>query len=223
MNCFSLPERHNRLESLAMDVEKFHALVQQLNDHKSALQTKVEEYNAELARKEEMMRKKEARITELRHIIDTQEYSQDDINQLEREKRKLEEEVNMAIDARMKHEEVTLKSAIDLEKRFRELREVVEEFNGKVESMGLHKSLENSSLLISIQKEKAHEMDQSVLLGGVNLKSEIMPILNTLAGDYSEKARTLRKKLIELSSMQEQMENAITEMSEEIKVNRSPR
>lgn len=212
-----LPERHNRLESLAMDVEKFHALVEQLNEHKASLQTKVEEYTVELARKEELMAKKEARITELKHIIDTQEYSQDDINQLEREKRKLEEEVNMAIDARMKHEEITLKSAIDLEKRFRELREVVEEFNGKVESMGLHKSLENSALLISIQKEKAHEMDQSLLLGGVNLKSEVMPILSTMAGDYSEKARTLRKRLIELSSKQEEMENAIAEMNEEIK------
>jgi len=201
-----------------MDVEKFHALVQQLNEHKASLQTKVEEYTLELTRKEEMMTTKDARITELKHIIDTQEFSQDDINQLERERKKLEEEVNMAINARMKHEEITLKSALDLEKRFRELREVVEEFNGKVESMGLHKSLDKSKLLISIQKEKAHELDQRLLFGGVNLKSEIMPILSTMAGDYSEKARILRKKLIELSSKQEEFEIAISEMNEEIKV-----
>lgn len=200
-----------------MEVEKFDALVQQLNDHKAALLPKVEEYTLELARKEELMQKKENRIKELKHIIETQEFTQNDINQLEREKKKLQEEVNMSIQARMRHEEVTLKSAIDLEKRFSELREVVEEFNLKIESMDLEKAVQ-CKVLISIQKDMAKETDQRLLLGGVSLKSDVIPVLNSMIGELSEKASALRRTLIDLSTKKSILENCISELNEEVKV-----
>ena len=89
----SLSHRQRHLEDLATDIEKFHVLVQQLSDHKAALLKKVQGNSTILKEKEEKLEKKEVRLSQLHDLIVHQEYSMEDIHNLECDKANLEEKI----------------------------------------------------------------------------------------------------------------------------------
>jgi len=204
------------LEDLANDIEKFHVLVQQLTAHKAALSIKVEDNTAQLQTKEEELEKKEAKLNQLRHVIEHQEFSMEDIHKLENEKGNVEEKIRQTTKVKEVNETTTLNKAMDLSKLFDDAHSIVEDFNSRIEV--LFPKDEASSHMISIQKSAAHEQDQSLLLGGVDLKGMIVPSWTNKKHAYTEKISQLRRDVFDLTDQKEASEEAVSEINSEIEV-----
>lgn len=211
----SLPVSRQRLEDLATDVEKFHELVFQLNEHKATLIKKVEDSTIEVKKKENALEKKKAKINHLRSLIETQECSKDDIHKLEYEKANLEEKIQLTAKSKQEIEDGTLRTAMDAKNRLDELCAVVEVYNQQIEESGVE---ESKKFQISIQKRSAHEADESILLGGVDMKNDVLPIWNNEKRELLDKAKQLRRDVMILTDSKESSEHAVSEIQDETEV-----
>ena len=213
----SLSHRQRHLEDLATDIEKFHVLVQQLSDHKAALLKKVQDNSTILKEKEEKLEKKEVRLSQLHDLIVHQEYSMEDIHNLECDKANLEEKIRQVGKAKESKENSTLKKAMDLKNLFDNLHLIVDKFNSKIQTL-FKEEIDISHNTISIQKPLAHEQDQSILLGGVDLKGKLVPWWSKQKNDYIEKISQLRRDLFDLADKKEASDEDVSDINREIEV-----
>ena len=217
----SLPANENRLEDLAKDLETFHDLVNQLNTHKNTLSEKVQERKAELQIKKTELEKMEKRIQGLLETIASQEYSIEDVYQLEREKITLEESMNQTLNRREEHEKMTLEKEQDLKRELERLDRFIIPYNECMEKLALQDSgFDDSSMsmMISVQKNMAHEKKQELLLGNVNLKSRIIPMLQKMEEKYIEETTKLRSQMYELKERKNKTEEEMIEKKEKVEV-----
>jgi len=207
-----LPDSRQRLEDLATDVEKFHELVFQLNEHKATLAKKVEDSTIEVKKKEHALEKKKAKVNHLRSLVETQECSIDGIHKLEHEKANLEEKIQMMAKAKQEIEDGTLRTAMDVKTRLDELCAVVEVYNRQIEESGAE---ESKKFQISIQKCLAHEVDESMLLGGVDMRNDVLPSWNDEKRELLDKAKQFRRDIMSLTDSKESSEQAVSEIQDE--------
>ena len=83
----ALPELEKRQEDLSSDLEKFHQLIEQLNDHKAALEKKVESRSAELDRNQVDLSAINERVAELKNAVAGQDLSAEDVRRMQGEVR----------------------------------------------------------------------------------------------------------------------------------------
>ena len=225
----SLPERERHLEDLANDIEKFHALVQQLREHKAALEKKVHDSSKQLQEQEDTLEKKEAKLDHLRQVIENQEFSMDDIHKLESEVANIQEKIRQTKIAKEKNEDVTLNKALELNKLFDDLHVIAEDFNLKLVRLfqngngngngdgNVSDNDKISAHIISIQKTCAHDEDQKALLGGLDLM-ESMNVWRKEKIKLSEKNSQLRRDVFELTDKKEESEEVVKETNGNIEV-----
>jgi len=212
-----LPQRESNLEDLANDIEKFAMLVQQLTEHKATLAKKVDDNTAQLKSKEEEIEKKEAKLNHLRSVIENQAFSKEDIHKLENEKANMEEKVRQTRKMKEVNEQATLTKAMELNKMFGYLHPIVEAFNSRIEAL-FPKEDEASPYMISIQKDAAHEQDQSILLGGVDLKGTLVPKWSREKQQHVENISQLRRDLFDLTDKKEESDEAVSDIKGDIEV-----
>jgi len=212
-----LPQRESNLEDLANDIEKFAMLVQQLTEHKATLAKKVDDNTAQLKSKEEEIEKKEAKLNHLRSVIENQAFSKEDIHKLENEKANMEEKVRQTRKMKEVNEQATLTKAMELNKMFGYLHPIVEAFNSRIEAL-FPKEDEASPYMISIQKDAAHEQDQSILLGGVDLKGTLVPKWSREKQQHVENISQLRRDLFDLTDNKEESDEAVSDIKGDIEV-----
>jgi SMC interacting uncharacterized protein involved in chromosome segregation len=214
----SLPSHETRLEGLANDLETFHDLVDQLNQHKNALSEKVQERNAELEIKKTELEKMEQRIQDLIEAIATQEYSKEDVYQLEREKAMLEESVAQTIRKREEQESLHLNKEIELKREFERLERFVAPYNEQIKEFPVGNNDDELVTQISIEKTLIDEKQQEMLLGKVDLKNKIIPLLQTMVQDDIDETTKLRSGLYELKDEQVKTEEEVMEQKDRIDV-----
>jgi SMC interacting uncharacterized protein involved in chromosome segregation len=214
----SLPSHETRLEGLANDLETFHDLVDQLNQHKNALSEKVQERNAELEIKKTELEKMEQRIQDLIEAIATQEYSKEDVYQLEREKAMLEESVAQTIRKREEQESLHLNKEIELKREFERLERFVAPYNEQIKEFPVGNNDDELVTQISIEKTLIDEKQQEMLLGKVDLKNKIIPLLQTMVQDYIDETTKLRSGLYELKDEQVKTEEEVMEQKDRVDV-----
>lgn len=214
-----LPQRQTRLEELATDIEKFHELVRQLNEQKTARTQKVAEHTAELKQKEEQLQEKEANVNRLQNIIDTQDLSVGDVRELTVEHTQLQAEIDKVSRVKKGHDEETFKNYADLKKSFAKLEALSSAgFNAKVGKLDLmdeygRKPKTNIELYI----DRAHEEKQSRMLGGVDLKSGVIPLLSARKDRGNKQLSESRVELLKATDTIESSHATATETTDAMK------
>ena len=203
------------MEELAEGLEKFNVLVETLNQHKKELTEKVQERQAELELKEEEIEKTKKRIQELVETISNQEYSMEDVYQLEREKSQLKESIAQT-ELRCKEFDTQIANGkTELKRELERLERLIVPFNENIVELPMG---ENITSRIVVQKDSVHFDDQKVLLGNVDIKDNIIPTLKNLNEKYIDDTAHLKSKLNELMKEQVISEEEISENEDRVEV-----
>ena len=181
---------------------------------------KVQDFSIQLKEKEDELERKEAKINHLRSIVQTQEYTKDDIHKLEYEKANIEEKIKQIRKLKEENENVTLQKALSVKKMFDELQKIAQMFNDKISIM-FPDEKEASSYMISVKKELAQDQDQSIFLGGVDIKGTLMPRWMNEKQIYDEKKSQLQCESFDLTEKMQEGEDAISDINRDIEVSHS--
>ena len=211
-----MPAQQQRLEKLANNLEEFHALVNTLNAHKNELTSKVEERQADLQIKSTQITKIEQKIQSLIETITTQEYSLEDVHHLERRKAQLEETLEQTLLKRQEYETDILKRELELKKEIERLERLIVPYNELI--LNLPMDDENVVTQITVQKDLVDDKEQKVLLGKVDLKNKIIPIVNRMEENYHNETTKLRSNIYDMLKKEEEMEQNIKDYEEKSKV-----
>ncbi len=211
-----MPAQQQRLEKLANNLEEFHALVNTLNAHKNELASKVEERQADLQIKSTQITKIEQKIQSLIETITTQEYSLEDVHHLERQKAQLEETLEQTLLKRQEYETDILKRELELKKEIERLERLIVPYNELI--LNLPMDDENVVTQITVQKDLVDDKEQKVLLGKVDLKNKIIPIVNRMEENYHNETTKLRSNIYDMLKKEEEMEQNIKDYEEKTKV-----
>ncbi len=229
---YSLPQHEQRLEKLAQELEYFHELVEKMNQHKNEQYAKVQERNAELQVKKDKMSEIESRIQGLIDTIARQEYTKEDVHQLERKRDRLEESLGQLMKKREEYETVTVKSEIDLKREVERLERFVGPYNANIKELPIDQKYDNgvdddvdvdvdvdvAVTNITVEKEMTHEKEQKWLLGQVDLKNEVVPMLRKMEQKYLEETTKLRTKSYQLLDHQAKAEEDLVELKDRERV-----
>lgn len=207
-DCEDLPVHQTRLEELAKGLEDFHVLVETLNQHKKELTEKVKERQAELESKKEEIGKTEKRIQDLIETISNQEYSMEDVYQLERERAQLKESIAQTKTKSEEYESSIMNRQTELKRELERLERLVVPFNENIVELPMG---ENITTQIVVEKDLVHKNEQKILLGGADIKHEIISILNDLDEKYVDDTTSLKSKIYELMNEQVESEQEIGE------------
>jgi len=204
-----LPQRQQRLEQLAGDLEKYHELVRQLNEHKATQAQKVEERKEELQLKEKELQEKQDMIESLKEKIRTQKYSTQDVDKISAEKAQLQQTIDKHTSTKSEIDSNISRQNLRLEKGVEGLELKIQEYNDKVNELGL----DEQAYKIVLNKEKLNETEQRAVLNGVNIQKDVIPSLTTLKKELSDKTFTMRQKILELLDKQESKGDELKDIS----------
>ena len=201
------------------DLDQFHDLIRQMDDHVATLTQKKKDRAQEL----EDTNRKLARVTEsvksLKETISSQVMSVEDVQKMQNEQKGVEE----AIDRAMKLKEERLKALweveTELEKLWTDLESAVSEYNtklGELNTLSLV-SAKGVPMKIVINKDAALENDETKLLG-VNLTETVTSNLMACKQQYSEKLSEAKWKYQEALDQVDQSEEALNEAMANLKI-----
>ena len=190
------------------DLEQFRDLIRQMNDHIAALNQKVKERTEELSTTNKKLEKITAHTDSLKQTLEKQAVSLGDIQKVQSELKGVEEAMDRASALKEKLRASNWDCEEQLASLFTELEGLVSLFNGVLSEVALLPSMDDgvADLKIVLDKSKALEKDQSLLLG-VDLESFVHPKLVEYKESYvintAEASKTYQTTLESLEDSRE--------------------
>lgn len=186
--CGSLPSYMKKREDYAADLVQFHDLIRQMNEHKAALEKKVNEKNVELKRTNDQLDRMTRHVEDLKTAIAKQELSVTDVHKIESELKGLNEVIdrNQAV-KEQRNKNLSLHQE-ELAKYCFNLDAVVTEYNTKLSEL-LDLPDMNSQLgamKIRFNNEKLLLADQKQIVG-VDIQNQVHSLVNRCQDEYSAK------------------------------------
>jgi kinetochore protein NDC80 len=180
-----LPSYMKKREDYAIDLEQFHDLIRQMNEHKTTLEKKVKEKNTELKKTNEQLLKMSQHVDELRKSVATQELSVDDLHKIESEIKGLNEALERTLalkEQRSKklsfHEEELIKFTLDVDS-------VVTSYNTKLADLlhfpDMKSQLSNSKL--QFNRDNLLLPDQRQIVG-IDIQKEAHSLIVLCQDEY---------------------------------------
>ena len=217
-----LPELKKRREDYATDLEKFYDLVKKLEEHKAALQTKVEERTVELDKNEKELESITGRIGQLKSKVETQEVSVEDVRIMQNEKARVEERIAAASKSKNEMAKLAWEGEMELRGKFQEMQDSVGKYNEMASKLLLiPETAENARgerFEIELQQDYAQEDNLVNMFGGIDLENSIMCSIRNLKRTYSDRVSQSRQELSSMMDEQQVCEEAYTEVSDGVKI-----
>lgn len=211
----ALPELEKRQEDLSSDLEKFHQLIEQLNDHKAALEKKVESRSAELDRNQADLSAINERVTELKNAVASQDLSAEDVRRMQGERARVEEGLEKAFATKQQHSKELWEAETELNKVCDELEAAASVFNSKATELQLipetAKHSQGKKFKIVVDKALAEESDTNAMLGNVDIKNEVRPVIAQLKETMTGNMNVAKQELLNLLDQEEQAEEQLKE------------
>lgn len=122
------------------------------------------------------------------------------------------------------HDERALQAEADLRKSFAKLEALsCAGFNSKVGKMGLMDRYgRKRKTNIELDVHRAHEEKQDGMLGGVDLKTGVIPLLNERKEDSERQLSELRVELMKVTDTIESSHATVTDTKDAMKVSITP-
>ncbi|GMH47971.1 hypothetical protein TL16_g00188 [Triparma laevis f. inornata] len=203
----ALPELEKRQEDLSSDLEKFHQLIEQLNEHKAALEKKVETRGAELERNEADLAAIHSRVAELKTAVSQQDLSAEDVRRMQGERARVEDGLERAIASKQEHSKNLWDAETELNKIVEELDAAASVFNSKAKELQMTpetaKYSQGHRMTISIDKSKAEEEEAVV-------RPAIAQLKETVTGNMNSAKQELLNLLDQEEHAEEELKDAMT-------------
>jgi kinetochore protein NDC80 len=189
----SLPTYAKKREDYATDLETFHDLIRQMDEHKTQLAQKVKERTVELAETEQKLQKMNAYVEDIKKTVESQELSVDDIYRMENEQKGVNEAMDRVYTSKEQSRKALLKGEEELTGLCNKLDSVMADYNAKVGELALVPKLgpKFASSKATFHKDNMLDADQSKLLG-VDLQSAVRPLVLQSKTEYVEKGDQAR-------------------------------
>jgi kinetochore protein NDC80 len=161
-----------------------------MEEHKSALETKVKERTTELAEANEKLSNTNNRIEELKNTVNTQQLSVDDLRKLENEIKGVVEATERARALKEERKKAFLRSQEELTMHLNKLETVVTDYNHKVSQLTvLVPTLSSNGSKLKLQIHKDNRMTQSPnSLLGADVSDFVRPTIEAKRDEFEIKA-----------------------------------
>ena len=190
----SLPTYAKKREDYATDLEQFHDLIRQMDEHKAALEQKVKERTAELAETNAKLDKMNAHVQNLKNMIESQELSVEDIQKMEREQETVKEALDRALDLKEQRRKSLRSSEEQLVRFTHDLDAAMSDYNSKMLELACIPELgaKFGKTKATLNKDKMLESQSAML--GVDLQYKVRPIALENKKEYEGKAEDTKWK-----------------------------
>jgi len=215
----SLGSYAEKRESYATDLEQFHDLIRQMDEHKSQQEQKVKERTAELAETNSKLDRMTTYINELKQTIKEQEFSVDDIHKMESELKGLSEASDRAHAALDQQRKMLLASEKELVSVSNNLDSMTTSYNARVSALQLVPELSSTFAPFKAQldKEKLLETNQTRIVG-VDLIGTVQSAVRSTKDEFAATNRHDETTYNELVDQLNRSEDACKEAQAKVKI-----
>eukprot|EP00986_Skeletonema_menzelii_P020290 scaffold30745_cov160-Skeletonema_menzelii.AAC.4 len=212
---------HEKQEEYATDIEKFLNLIQTLEDHKAELTNKVETLTMEKSTMEAEMEDCAKTIQRLKDTIGSQELSQEDVRRMNREKDRLDVQIEKQNDILNGHLNMLKEAEEKWSACFQLLERTVQEYNSKATDLELipetAKHAKGKKLEVILDQGSAAEGIVQ-LMGGVDVTSAAKSHVEKFVKTYDREISTEKRRMMELKENAETVETSGADLAENIDV-----
>lgn len=217
----SVDHAHEKQEEYATDIEKFLNLIQTLEDHKAELTNKVETLTMEKSTMEAEMADCAKTIQRLKDTIGSQELSQEDVRRMNREKDRLDVQIEKQNDILNGHLNALKESEEKLSACFQLLERTVQEYNSKATNLELipetAKHAKGKKLEVILDQDSAAEGTMQ-LMGGVDVAGAAKSHVEKFVKTYDREILTEKRRMMEVKENVEAVESSSANLAENIDV-----
>jgi kinetochore protein NDC80 len=216
---FSLEEYIKKRDGYATDLEQFHDLIQQMDQHVETLTQKKKDRAQELIETNRKLARTTARVEELKQAISNQTLSVEDVQKMQNEAKGVKEAIDRAVTLKDQRRKALWESESEIEKLWNELESFVSDYNAQLSELGLLPlvSAKGVEMKAVIDKGAILDDDQTKLLR-VDIPSHVQPALLACKQEYADKLSESKWKYQEALDELEQSEEAFTEALEKLKI-----
>jgi kinetochore protein NDC80 len=206
-------------DGYATDLEQFHDLIQQMDQHVSALSQKKKDRAQELEDTNRKFARTTARVEELKNSIGSQALSLEDVQKMQNELKGVEEAIDRAIASRDDYRKSLWESQSEIENLLSGLESIASLYNSQLGELSLLVFVpkEDCGATITVDSNAAVENNQIQLLG-VDLQHSVQSSMQTCKQIYSEKISEAKAKYQESLDQVERSEEEFAEALESLKI-----
>jgi hypothetical protein len=217
----SVNNAHEKQEEYATDIEKFLNLIQTLEDHKAELTNKVETLTMEKTTMEAEMEDCAKTIQRLKDTIGSQELSQEDVRRMQREKDRLDVQIEKQNDILNGHLNMLKEAEEKWSACFQLLERTVQEYNSKATDLELipeaAKHAKGKKLEVILDQDSAAK-GAIQLMGGVDVAGAAKSHVEKFVKTYDREILTEKRRMIEVKENVEAVESSGADLAENIDV-----
>ncbi len=210
-----MEDLHKKRDSYATDLEQFHDLINQMDQHVAKLKQKKNDQSEEL---EETSKKLEAIVSKVQNLkenIDKQELSLEDVQKMQSERKGVEEAIDRANKLKDQRRSALWEIESEIESCWNKVESFVSDYNAnagdlKILPMVSRKGVEMTAI---IDKNATLDPNPSKLLR-VDLSGSIHPTLKACHEEYSNMTSDSKWKYQEALDKLERSEEMFTEALE---------
>eukprot|EP00536_Pseudo-nitzschia_multiseries_P003644 jgi/Psemu1/186259/e_gw1.57.118.1 len=224
MNTLNLGEKDlddlvKKRDSYATDLEQFHDLIDQMDQHVTKLKQKKNDQSNELEETSKKLTTIVSKVQRLKENINSQELSLEDVQKMQNEQKGFEEGLERAFALRDQRRSELWEIESEIEKFWSELESLVSDYNSHSGDLKILPMIASrgAEMMAVIDKEAALDPNPTKLLG-VDLTGNIQPILSPCHVEYSEMISEAKWKYQEALDQLEKSEGAFTEALERLRI-----
>lgn len=202
-------------DGYATDLEQFHDLIEQMENHVATLLEKKKNRTEELEETQKKVKNLSGRVEELKKQIGNQNLSVKDVQKMENERKGVEEATERAIALKDQRQSVVWEIESEVESIWGDLEATVSDYNARIGELNLlpfFASLQ-VDMIAKLDRKAAMDSDQSRLVG-VDLSGKVQPALESCKGEYARMLSECKWQYQEALDKLGQIEEVFTEAME---------
>mmetsp|Transcript_26886 Transcript_26886/g.50332 ORF Transcript_26886/g.50332 Transcript_26886/m.50332 type:complete len:445 (-) Transcript_26886:1580-2914(-) len=224
MNNLSMGEKEleelvQKRESYATDLEQFHDLIQQMDQHVATLNQKKKDGTKELEETNRKLNELTDRVQKLKETVKNQELSLEDVQKMQNERKGVEEATDRAIALRDQRRSTLWEIEAELDKLWNELETLVSDYNSNLGELNLLPLVSSKGIEMKaiIDKDGAQDPNPARLLA-VDMQQAVLPALTAFRDEFASLISECKWKYQEALDQLEQSEEAFTEAMEKHRI-----
>jgi len=202
-------------DSYATDLEQFHDLIDQMDQHVAKLKQKKSDQSAELEETNKKLATMASKVEKLEVTIKEQEFSVEDVQKMETERKGFEEAIERSQKLRDQRRSALWEIESELEKYSNNVESLISDYNLLVSDLKLLPivSSKGIDMAVAMKKDATSDANPSRMLS-VDLPGTIQPLLKSCLEEYSTMITESKSKYQEALDKLEKSEELFTETLE---------
>jgi SMC interacting uncharacterized protein involved in chromosome segregation len=201
------------------DLEQFHDLIRQMEQHVAKLSQQRKDLSSELQETNGKLSKATDRVKKLNESISNQDLSVEDVQKMQNERKGVEEAIDRAVALRDQRRSALWEIESELEKLWSDLESDASDYNSNLGEINLLDVVTAKGVQMKavVNKGAAHDSDPTKLLA-VDLSGLVQPTLVSSREEYSKLLSECKRQYQEALDELEISEEEFTEALEKVRI-----